>query len=41
MEGKYYTFASDIWSIGMVVYEMATGIHPYPENNPLELIEFI
>lgn len=30
MDGKYYTFSSDIWSIGMVVYEMATGCHPYP-----------
>ena len=42
MDGKYYTFSSDIWSIGMVVYEMTTGRHPYPEtSNPLELHECI
>lgn len=42
MDGKYYTFSSDIWSIGMVVYEMAAGRHAYPENsNPLELCERI
>jgi serine/threonine protein kinase len=40
-EGQYYSFPSDIWSMGMVVYEMARGIHPYPENNPMELIECI
>lgn len=42
MDGKYYTYPSDIWSIGMVVYEMTTGRHPYPEtSNPLELHEII
>jgi len=41
MDGKQYSFSSDIWSIGMVVYEMTTGINPYPENNPLELHEHI
>ena len=41
MEDKYYSFSSDIWSIGMVVYEMTTGIHPYPESSPIELIEYL
>jgi serine/threonine protein kinase len=33
MEGKNYTYPSDIWSLGMVAFEMATGVHPYPESN--------
>jgi serine/threonine protein kinase len=42
MEGKFYDYSSDIWSIGMAVYEMATGVHPYPETtNVLELYECI
>jgi len=41
MENKQYSFSSDIWSIGMVVFEMATGLHPYNASNPLELREMI
>jgi serine/threonine protein kinase len=42
MDGKFYTYSSDIWSIGMVVFEMITGMHPYSEtSNPLELYECI
>ena len=28
--GKDYSFSSDIWSLGMVVYETATGDFPFP-----------
>ena len=42
MEDTNYSFPSDIWSIGIVVFEMITGHHPYPEtNNPLKLHEYI
>jgi len=42
MEGGSYTFPSDIWSIGVTVYEMVTGRHPYPDNpNPIVLYELI
>jgi serine/threonine protein kinase len=39
IDGKTYGYSSDIWSVGMVVYEMATGMHPYPSVLPLELHE--
>jgi len=42
MDSKFYSFSSDIWSIGMVVFEMATGRHPYPEtSNPFEMHEIM
>lgn len=42
MEGGSYTFSSDIWSVGVSVYEMVTGRHPYPDTtNPIVLYEMI
>lgn len=41
LEGKCYGFEGDIWSLGMVAFEMTTGIHPYPTSNPYELLELI
>jgi serine/threonine protein kinase len=29
IEGKEYSFSSDIWSLGLIVYELATGSFPY------------
>jgi serine/threonine protein kinase len=31
MDSKHYGFPSDIWSIGMTVFEMITGSYAYPE----------
>jgi serine/threonine protein kinase len=42
VEGGSYTFSSDIWSLGVTVYEMVTGRHPYPDiNKPIALYEMI
>ena len=43
MIGKDYSFASDIWSLGLIIYEMATGFFPYQSqlNNPILLINKI
>mmetsp|Transcript_65291 Transcript_65291/g.142203 ORF Transcript_65291/g.142203 Transcript_65291/m.142203 type:complete len:334 (+) Transcript_65291:209-1210(+) len=37
--GKDYAFQSDIWSAGMVIYELATGRYPYKSSNFLELYQ--
>jgi serine/threonine protein kinase len=29
IEGKEYSFSSDIWSLGLIIMEMATGMFPY------------
>ena len=39
MENNNYSFPSDIWSLGMVAYEMATGGHAYQTTNPYELYQ--
>lgn len=37
--GNDYSFQSDIWSAGIVFYELASGQHPFPTGVFLELYE--
>lgn len=39
MEGKEYEYSSDLWSLGLILYELSTGKYPYPLN--LGFIEVI
>jgi len=35
-----YTFNSDVWSLGMVVYELASGLHPFNAvDSPIALFD--
>ena len=33
MEAVKYSYSSDVWSLGIIVHEMATLQYPYPEND--------
>jgi calcium-dependent protein kinase len=36
-----YTNKSDLWSIGLIFYEMIYGFTPWPANNELQLLNNI
>ncbi|KAF1742782.1 hypothetical protein MXB_4652 [Myxobolus squamalis] len=40
LKGSEYTVRSDIWSLGVVIVELATGRYPYPPI-PLEKLELL
>ena len=31
--GQKYSYSSDIWSVGLIIYLLAVGIHPYTQHN--------
>jgi serine/threonine protein kinase len=41
VRGEYVTSASDIFSLGLVLYEMCTGEHAFPADSPLDTAEAI
>ena len=42
MEGENYSFTGDIWSLGIIIVEMMSGVYPYPETKGfLEMLEQI
>ncbi len=38
LRGEIYTIKADIWSLGVVIYEMAFGYCPFQENSIAKLI---
>ena len=41
LENKAYGFECDIWSLGVVYFEMLVGMYPFPGINDMEVLRKI
>ncbi|CAD8088776.1 unnamed protein product [Paramecium primaurelia] len=41
LENKHYSVKSDIWSIGIMTYQMLTGDYPWIADDPIQLLKSI
>jgi serine/threonine protein kinase len=42
MEGGKYSYPGDIWSLGIILLEMGSGVYPFPmSNNYIEQLEIV
>ncbi|KAG7391092.1 Protein unc-50 [Phytophthora pseudosyringae] len=41
LDGKDYSFSSDVWALGCVLYELCTGKPPFTANNTAQLLNKI
>lgn len=39
LQGKAYTVQSDIWSLGLTLVELALGVYPIPQQDPMKMYE--
>lgn len=39
IQGKEYAVQSDIWSLGLTLVELALGVYPIPQHDPMKMYE--